>query len=64
MQPQLVRDLGAVVRNHIPGGRKSVLQAYGDVLFRGWQVSAGECHDEVEQLVQVRANCPTVVGSP
>lgn len=34
----LVRELTAIVRNQIPAGRKAVLEAYGDVLFRAWKV--------------------------
>lgn len=54
MQPQLVRELGSIIRNQISVGRKSVLDAYGDVLFRAWRDSTGLCLMEVENLVQVR----------
>lgn len=53
LQPQLVRELGSIIRNQIPAGRKSVLDAYGDVLFRAWRDCEGACLLEVETLVQV-----------
>ena len=53
-QPQLVRELGAIVRNQVPAARRSVLSAYGEVLFRGWRDAAGACALEVEALIQAR----------
>lgn len=48
LQPQLVRELTAIVRNQVPGGRATVLDAYGEVLFRAWRDAAGPCLLEVE----------------
>ena len=53
MQQQMVRELGAIIRNQIPGGRKSILVAYGEILYRSWKEAAGICRLEVEDLVQV-----------
>jgi hypothetical protein len=53
-QPQLVRELGAIVRNQVPAARRSVLGAYGEVLFRAWRDAAGACALEVEALIQAR----------
>ena len=47
------RELGAIVRNQIPAGRKSVLDAYGDILYRAWRDATGACLLEVEDLAQV-----------
>ena len=59
-QAQLVRELGAIVRNQAPSGRASVLEAYGEVLLRGWRAAAGACLFEVEALIQVRTACLAV----
>lgn len=53
MQPQMVRELGAIIRNQIPSGRKSVLEAYGEILYRAWRESTAACLLEVENQVQV-----------
>ncbi len=53
-QAQLVRELGAIVRNQVPSGRASVLEAYGEILLRGWRAAAGACLFEVEALIQAR----------
>lgn len=55
LQVQLTRELGAIMRNQIPAGRKSVLTAYGDILYRAWQTATGACKQEVEEFVQVRS---------
>ena len=57
----MARELGAIVRNQIPAGRKSVLDAYGDILYRAWRDATGACLLEVEDLVQV---WPTVDLQP
>ena len=50
-----MRELTAVIRNQIPAGRKSILDAYGEVLFQAWRHTNGGCRYEVENtLVQVR----------
>lgn len=52
-----IPELVAVIRNQIPGGRKAVLEAYGDVLFRGWRDASGTpCayaveHDAIQDLM-------------
>ena len=53
-----MRELGAIVRNQAPSGRASVLEAYGEVLLRGWRAAAGACLFEVEALIQARAGYP------
>ncbi len=49
----MVRELGAIIRNQIPSGRKSVLEAYGEILNRAWRESTAASLLEVENLVQV-----------
>ena len=64
LQPQMVRELGAIVRNQIPAGRKSVLDAYGDVLYRAWREGSGLCLLELEDFVQVGTLPCTHVPAP
>ena len=52
VQGQLVRELGAVMRNQVPCLRDSVLDAYGEVLHRAWREATGACALETEQLIQ------------
>lgn len=37
-----------MVRAQIPFGRKSILETYGEVLFRAWKASEGELRREIE----------------
>ena len=48
-----MRELGSIIRNQVSVGRKSTLDAYGDILFRAWRDCTGVCLVEVENLVQV-----------
>ncbi len=47
----------AVIRNQVPSGRRPVLEAYGDVLFRAWRDAASTpCayaveHDAIQDLM-------------
>eukprot|EP00884_Botryococcus_braunii_P013107 jgi/Botrbrau1/21798/Bobra.0190s0023.1 len=52
LKGQLVRELGAIIRNQIPCGRASVLEAYGAILCRAWRDTTGVCRLEVERLLQ------------
>ncbi|KAK7295138.1 hypothetical protein RJT34_18042 [Clitoria ternatea] len=45
---QLGRELLAMIRSQIPFGRKSMLEAYGDILFRVWKVAQGDSRSEIE----------------
>lgn len=54
----MVREIFAIVRNQIPSGRKSILETYGDILFKAWKVASGPCLYELEQnCVQVCKIC-------
>ncbi|KAK3244146.1 hypothetical protein CYMTET_46231 [Cymbomonas tetramitiformis] len=48
IQPQFTRELQAIVRNQIPSGRRSILEAYGEILFRAWRNATGPCLAELE----------------
>ncbi|KAL6013092.1 hypothetical protein ACLOJK_003582 [Asimina triloba] len=43
---QLVKEILALIRAQIPFGRKSMLEAYADILFRAWK--EGRSRDEIE----------------
>lgn len=45
---QLVRELLAMFRSQISFGRKSMLEAYGDILFRAWKAAEGDLRVEIE----------------
>ncbi|XP_051127089.1 uncharacterized protein LOC127248671 [Andrographis paniculata] len=46
---QLTKEVCAMVKSQIPFGRKSVLEAYGEIVFRAWKAVEGECRCEVEK---------------
>lgn len=48
LSEQLAKEALALIRSQIPFGRKSVLEAYGDVLFRAWKGSQGFLKEEIE----------------
>lgn len=45
---QLVKELLAMIRSQIPFGRKSMLEAYGDILFRAWKAIEGDPRAVIE----------------
>ncbi|KAJ4823339.1 hypothetical protein Tsubulata_001514 [Turnera subulata] len=45
---QLMKEGLAMIRSQIAFGRKSILEAYGEVLFRGWRHLEGELKEEFE----------------
>ncbi|KAL3726220.1 hypothetical protein ACJRO7_031156 [Eucalyptus globulus] len=45
---QLVKEALAMIKSQIPFGRKSMLEAYGDILFRAWNAAEGDSKDEIE----------------
>lgn len=46
--------LFACICTKIPAGRRSVLDAYGEVIMRGWRDAVGPCLAEIEtSLIQV-----------
>ncbi|KAJ9670497.1 hypothetical protein PVL29_026805 [Vitis rotundifolia] len=45
---QLVKEALAMIRSQIPFGRKSMLEAYGDIVFQAWKHVEGESRNEIE----------------
>lgn len=45
---QLLKEALAMMKSQIPFGRKSILEAYGEILFRAWKGLQGEFRDEIE----------------
>lgn len=45
---QLVKESLAMIRSQIPFGRKSMLEAYADIVFRAWKAAEGESRGEIE----------------
>jgi hypothetical protein len=44
-----------VLCGQVPAGRRSVLDAYGEIILRGWREAVGACLPEIENnLIQVR----------
>lgn len=48
LNDQLAKEALALIKSQIPFGRKSVLEAYADILFRLWKGSEGSLRDEIE----------------
>ncbi|CAK9137904.1 unnamed protein product [Ilex paraguariensis] len=46
---QLVKEALAMIRSQIPFGKKSILEAYADIVFRVWKVVEGKSKDEIEK---------------
>ena len=53
LQPKMVYELTAVMLNQIVSGRKSVLDAYGEIVFKAWRAATGGCLERIEtHLIQ------------
>ena len=53
LQPKMVYELTAVILNQIVSGRKSVLEAYGEIVFKAWRAASGSCLERIEtHLIQ------------
>lgn len=48
LNDQLSKEAFALIKSQIPFGRKSVLEAYADILFRLWKGLEGRLRDEIE----------------
>ncbi|XP_068657118.1 uncharacterized protein [Aristolochia californica] len=48
LSDQLMKETLAVIRTQIPFGKKSILEAFGDILFRAWKVSEGITREELQ----------------
>ncbi|KAG6395914.1 hypothetical protein SASPL_142047 [Salvia splendens] len=67
---QLIKELCAMIKSQIPFGRKSMLEAYGEILFRGWKTVESERKNEIEngflqELVEgaIYASSPDLAAS-
>lgn len=48
LSDQLVKEVLAMIKSQIPFGKKSILEAYADILFRAWKVAEGSRRFEIE----------------
>lgn len=48
LSDQLGKEVLAMIRSQIPFGRKSMLEAYGDVLFRAWKAAPENSRGQIE----------------
>ena len=48
----MVREMGAIIRNQIPSGRRSMLDAYGEILLRAWRDCTAASLLATEDLIQ------------
>jgi condensin-2 complex subunit G2 len=65
LQPAFVRELAAIVRNQVPAGRRSVLEAYGEVVYRAWAGATGACLLEVQHtLIQGLVESAVLASTP
>ncbi|GKU94886.1 hypothetical protein SLEP1_g8312 [Rubroshorea leprosula] len=48
LSSQHAKEALAMIKSQIPFGRKSMLEAYGDVLFRAWKGLEGDLRNEIE----------------
>ncbi|XP_074308851.1 uncharacterized protein LOC141643552 [Silene latifolia] len=48
LSPQLLKEVLAMIKSQIPFGRKSMLEAYGDILFQGWKSVNADFRAEIE----------------
>ena len=52
-QPKMVVELTAVLLNQLLSGRKSVLDAYGEIVYKAWRDATGACLERIENhLIQ------------
>ncbi|CAI9111280.1 OLC1v1011465C1 [Oldenlandia corymbosa var. corymbosa] len=45
---QLVKEALALIKSQIPFGKKSMLEAYGEIVFRAWKAADGDSKDAIE----------------
>ena len=62
VQPKMVYELTAVILNQTVSGRKSVLEAYGEIVYKAWRGATGACLERIEtHLVQNVGVCNTTL---
>ncbi|KAL4181568.1 hypothetical protein AMTRI_Chr12g237970 [Amborella trichopoda] len=45
---QLLKEILAMIRSQIPFGRKSMLEGYGEIVFRAWKVAESLTREEID----------------
>ncbi|KAL2906470.1 Condensin-2 complex subunit G2 [Bienertia sinuspersici] len=61
---QLLKEVLAMIKSQIPFGRKSMLEAYGEILFKGWKSLDGDLRKEIEDgFLQSLMEGATFAGS-
>lgn len=60
---QLLKEVLAMIKSQIPFGRKSMLEAYGEILFRGWKSVDGDLRREIDGFLQGLIEAATFAGS-
>lgn len=53
----MVFELTAVILNQVVSGRKSVLDAYGEVVFKAWRAATGACLECIETHLIQNVGC-------
>ncbi|GIL77812.1 hypothetical protein Vretifemale_7305 [Volvox reticuliferus] len=64
LEPQMTRELCAIVRNQIPSGQRFALEAYGEILFRAWRDTVGPCAAEIESELQALMQAAILASTP
>ncbi|GAX76009.1 hypothetical protein CEUSTIGMA_g3452.t1 [Chlamydomonas eustigma] len=70
LDKNFVSELTVIVKNQIPSGRRTVLEAYGEIIFRAWREASGPCLLEVESSciqevmkAAIYASTPALAGA-
>nr|GMC66300.1 uncharacterized protein LOC109168908 [Ipomoea batatas] len=45
---QLAKEALAMIKSQVPFGRKSTLEAFGEIVFRAWKAAEGESRSDIE----------------
>lgn len=61
---QLLKESLAMIKSQIPFGRKSILEAYGEIVFKGWKCVDGDLKRDIEDgFLQGLIEGATLAGS-
>ncbi|CAH9118923.1 unnamed protein product, partial [Cuscuta epithymum] len=62
---QLVKEALAMIRSQVPFGRKSALEAFGEISFRAWKAAEGEARIDIEDgFLQMMIDSAIHASSP
>ncbi|CAN0455010.1 unnamed protein product [Discosporangium mesarthrocarpum] len=59
IHPSLAREVHGVIKSQVPGAKKAVLRAYGEVYYRAWRAAEGPYLEQLEKNC-IQAQCITV----